>query len=72
MGEISQFKGGEKAPNNGIYIEVGETGSGVKNPHQVKLKAGDKFPETANNDRVWKKTRSLQDPSPQNSRHTSN
>ncbi|GAB3061672.1 YjzC family protein [Virgibacillus ainsalahensis] len=70
MGEISQFKGGEKAPNNGIYIEVGESGSGVDDPHQIELKAGDKFPETSNNDRVWKNKRSLSRPSPQNSRHT--
>jgi hypothetical protein len=72
MGEISQFKGGEKAPNNGIYIEVGETGSGVEEPKQVEMAAGDKFPETLNNDRVWKHKRSLSRPSPQNSRHTSN
>ncbi|SET19015.1 YjzC-like protein [Oceanobacillus limi] len=70
MGEVSQFKGGEKAPNNGVYIEVGETGSGVKNPQQVEMHAGEKFPETKNNDRVWKNKRSLSHPSPQNSRHT--
>lgn len=72
MGEVSQFRGGEKAPNNGIYIEVGREGSGVENPNQVEMSKGEKFPETANNDRFWKHKRSLSRPSPQNSRHTSN
>jgi len=70
MGEISQFKGGEKAPNNGVYIEVGETGSNVEDPQQVSMKAGEKFPETKNNDRVWKNKRSQSHPSPRNSRST--
>lgn len=59
MGEQSQFHGGEKAPNNGIYIEKGETGSNVEDPSQVELKAGDKFPENANQDRVWINKRDL-------------
>lgn len=53
MGQNRQFKPGKKAPNNGIYIEIGETGSNVKNPQSVKLKAGDAFPEASNHNRVW-------------------
>ena len=53
MGQNHQFKSGQKAPNNGIYVEIGETGSMVQNPKSVKLKAGDTFPETSNQDRVW-------------------
>ncbi|GIO23822.1 YjzC family protein [Oceanobacillus sp. J11TS1] len=71
MGEISEFKGGEKAPNNGVYIEVGETGSGVKDPQQISMKAGEKFPETTNDDRVWKNKRSQSRPG-QTRRQTSN
>ncbi len=53
MGQNRQFKSGQKAPNNGIYIEIGETGSTVVNPKRLKLKAGDAFPETSNDKRVW-------------------
>ncbi|NEU29694.1 YjzC family protein [bacterium LRH843] len=50
---VRQFEHGQKAPNNGIYVEIGETGSMVKNPKSVKLKAGDPFPESTNDDRKW-------------------
>jgi hypothetical protein len=53
MGQNRQFTSGQKAPNNGIYIEIGETGDGVKNPQKIKLKAGDAFPETSNHNRKW-------------------
>jgi len=53
MGQQHRFKSGQKAPNNGVYIEVGETGSGVKNPQKIKLVAGEKFPETTNAEREW-------------------
>lgn len=53
MGQNHRFKQGHKAPNNGVYIEVGDTGDGVKHPKQVKLKAGDTFPETSNNRREY-------------------
>ncbi|GAE45744.1 hypothetical protein JCM21738_2584 [Mesobacillus boroniphilus JCM 21738] len=46
MGQSHQFRAGQKAPNNGIYIEIGETGSNVNNPQKIKLKSGDRFPET--------------------------
>ncbi|WP_200411267.1 YjzC family protein [Virgibacillus salexigens] len=53
MGEYSHFRIGQKAPNNGVYIEIGETGSSVNEPKMVKLKAGEKFPQTSNHNRVW-------------------
>lgn len=53
MGQRHQFKHGDKAPNNGIYVEIGETGSMVKDPKQIRLHAGDSFPENSNKDRVW-------------------
>ena len=53
MGQNRQFKAGDKAPNNGIYMEIGETGSDVKNPKRIRLKAGDSFPENSNHNRIW-------------------
>ncbi|UCZ55347.1 YjzC family protein [Bacillus shivajii] len=53
MGQRRQFKPGDKAPNNGFYVEIGETSSTVNNPKQIKMRAGDTFPETANQDRIW-------------------
>lgn len=53
MGQNRQFKPGQKAPNNGTYVEIGETGSTVVNPKMVKLDAGDSFPETSNHNRIW-------------------
>lgn len=53
MPQNKQFKSGQKAPNNGEYIEIGETGSSVTNPKNIELKAGDTFPKTTNQDRVW-------------------
>lgn len=54
MGQNRQFHPGQKAPNNGTYIEIGETGSMVKHPRQVQLEAGQEFPETTNENRLWK------------------
>lgn len=53
MGQSRQFREGQKAPNNGVYVEIGETGSTVNHPKQIKLEAGDRFPETSNQNRVW-------------------
>lgn len=53
MGQRRQFEPGQKAPNNGIYVEIGETGANVQNPKSVKLEAGDTFPETTNHNRKW-------------------
>lgn len=53
MGQRRQFRPGEKAPNNGIYIEIGETGDNVMNPKRIKLQAGDRFPENTNHNRIW-------------------
>lgn len=65
MGEQSQFRPGQKAPNNGVYIEIGETGSNVKNPQQIELNAGDTFPDTTNDERVWQNKRKQSYPNPQ-------
>ncbi|WP_163101593.1 YjzC family protein [Peribacillus alkalitolerans] len=53
MGQSHQFRSGQKAPNNGYYVEVGDTNSNVNNPKKIKLKAGDPFPETSNDKRHW-------------------
>jgi len=52
-GENRQFTPGQKAPNNGIYIEIGETGGMVKDPKQIELRAGEQFPECSNQNRKW-------------------
>lgn len=46
MGQSHKFRAGQKAPNNGIYVEIGEEGDGVMNPKKIKLKAGDHFLKT--------------------------
>lgn len=53
MGQNHQFVPGQKVPNNGIYVEIGETGSMVQNPKSIKLKAGDSFPQASNQNRKW-------------------
>ncbi|GIP59142.1 YjzC family protein [Paenibacillus woosongensis] len=58
MGEQTEFEPGDKAPNPGIYTEVGEARSfhtQINNPKRVKLERGDTFPETTNKNRKWKK-----------------
>ncbi|PLT30394.1 YjzC family protein [Peribacillus deserti] len=53
MGQNNRFKPGNKAPNNGTYVEVGVGGSMVIDPRTIHLKAGDPFPETSNHERQW-------------------
>lgn len=53
MGQRRHFKSGNKAPNNGYYVEIGEEGDNVVNPRKIKLKAGDPFPENSNHNRIW-------------------
>jgi hypothetical protein len=57
MGEKTEFEPGDKAPNDGQYMEVGERSfhMGIENPKIITLKKGDSFPETTNDDRKWKK-----------------
>ncbi|WP_127582245.1 YjzC family protein [Paenibacillus koleovorans] len=57
MGERTEFKPGMRAPNDGTYMEIGDNDvhMGINNPQQITLKAGDPFPDTTNDDRVWKK-----------------
>ncbi|MFD2672199.1 YjzC family protein [Marinicrinis sediminis] len=56
MGQQTEFEPGDKVPNNGHYIEVGETAfhMGIENPQMVELERGDTFPDTTNKDRKWK------------------
>jgi hypothetical protein len=57
MGERTEFEPGDTAPNDGKYIEIGETAfhMGIENPQIVSLKKGESFPETKNKDRKWKR-----------------
>ncbi|MDB5055711.1 MAG: hypothetical protein JWM44_3761 [Bacilli bacterium] len=57
MGEKTEFRPGEHAPNNGSYIEIGENDfhMGINNPLKITLKAGECFPETSNHNRKWTK-----------------
>src|SRR5699024_9478570 len=38
MGERTEFRTGDKAPNNGVYIEFGETGSTCKIPNRLNFR----------------------------------
>ncbi|WP_010098613.1 YjzC family protein [Ornithinibacillus scapharcae] len=40
MGEISQYRPGNKAPNNGVYIEKAKREVVVRGPQQVELNTG--------------------------------
>lgn len=53
MGENRQFVPGQEAPNDGEYIEIGETGVNVMDPQIVRLRKGDRFPDTTNHNRKW-------------------
>ncbi|OZB93724.1 YjzC family protein [Paenibacillus sp. XY044] len=57
MGEKTEFEPGDKAPNPGVYMEVGENSfhTEINDPKRVELAKGDTFPETSNKDRKWKK-----------------
>ncbi|MGZ9585957.1 YjzC family protein [Paenibacillus marinisediminis] len=57
MGERTEYNPGDRAPNDAIYIEVGEVSfhTEIMNPKQIKLKKGERFPDTTNKDRKWKK-----------------
>ncbi|HZG80323.1 MAG TPA: YjzC family protein [Brevibacillus sp.] len=53
MGEQSRFREGEKSPKNGVYMEIGESGSSVQDPMIIELSRGEKFPAPRNKNRVW-------------------
>lgn len=53
MGEQTRFHPGDKVPNDGLYMEIGEKGNSVETPAILDLKAGEEFPTCANQDRVW-------------------
>ncbi|MDF2669080.1 MAG: hypothetical protein K0R67_1386 [Paenibacillus sp.] len=60
MGERTEFRPGEEAPNSAFYIEIGENDNimGINNPKKISLKAGDPFPNTSNHNRKWTKMES--------------
>lgn len=47
MGEWSQFRPGDRAPNDGEYMEVGENAfhMGINNPKMITLKKGNASPK---------------------------
>ncbi|PWI58307.1 YjzC family protein [Sulfoacidibacillus thermotolerans] len=55
MGERTQFNPGERAPNDGMYVEVSEArhAGSVKDTVVIHLQRGERFPETKNKDRKW-------------------
>ncbi len=57
MGEWSQFNPGHRAPNDGVYMEVGERAfhMGIESPRKITLKKGERFPDTSNHNRKWKR-----------------
>ncbi|GIP40627.1 YjzC family protein [Paenibacillus sp. J31TS4] len=57
MGERTQFEPGDRAPNDGVYMEIGEKAihMGVNDPQMITLKKGERFPDTTNKDRKWKR-----------------
>ncbi|MFD0871800.1 Uncharacterised protein [Chlamydia abortus] len=57
MGEQTEFNTGDKAPNDGEYIEIGENDfhMGINNPKIISLKKGERFPEPSNHNRKWKR-----------------
>ena len=60
MGEKTEFRPGEEAPNTASYIEIGEKDyiMGINHPRKIQLKAGEKFPNTSNHNRKWTKMES--------------
>jgi len=56
MAQQTRFIMGDRAPNEGEYMEVGvnDHHMGINNPKHVYLHKGEKFPENTNDDRQWK------------------
>ncbi|MGN7358854.1 YjzC family protein [Paenibacillus sp. SAF-054] len=57
MGERTEFEPGDKAPNQGVYMEVGEKSfhTEIQDPQMITLERGETFPKTTNKNRKWKK-----------------
>lgn len=55
MGEFTIFNQGDKAPNDGTYVETGVNSfhMGIQDPKRVTLHKGDRFPENTNHERKW-------------------
>lgn len=61
IGEKTMFEPGEKAPNDGVYMESGDRDfhTGIQDPKQVELKKGERFPKTSRQRRKWTKKNNL-------------
>jgi hypothetical protein len=59
LGEQTEFNPGNKAPNDGMYTEIGENDfhMGINNPRRIALRAGQRFPQTSNPNRKWHRFR---------------
>jgi hypothetical protein len=57
VGEWTEFRQGDRAPNTGTYIEIGEASfhMGINDPKKIHLKKGERFPENSNHNRKWKR-----------------
>lgn len=57
MGEFTTFNQGDRAPNDGTYVEVGVNAfhMGVEDPQRVTLRKGERFPQNTNHERKWKR-----------------
>lgn len=56
MGEKTEFRVGDRAPNNGHYMEFGESlDTPIVDPKHVTMRKGERFPNTSNQNRKWKK-----------------
>jgi hypothetical protein len=55
MGEFTIFNQGDRAPNDGTYIETGVNSyhMGIQNPKKVSLHKGERFPDNTNHERKW-------------------
>lgn len=55
MGERTRFESGDRAPNDGEYMEIGKNDfhMGIESPKHVYLEKGDFFPKNSNEDRLW-------------------
>ncbi|MCR2805340.1 YjzC family protein [Paenibacillus soyae] len=55
MGEWTVFNQGDRAPNDGTYIETGvnDYHMGIEDPKKVRLHKGERFPQNTNHERKW-------------------
>lgn len=62
MGEQTEYEKGDKAPNPGVYMEVGEARSfhtQINNPKRIEMEKGDTFPKPPTKTANGKRSRKL-------------